>query len=179
MVRTTKGSFERVERVYATLTGDRLKGAEDEMRETRATTDADVAFLLRELSIFGHAQPLSNETRLLMRRRIQAIDIWASTPAIWITTNLNDINNPVKMRLGKIQQGRPQYYGSSQLCHLLPQEISLFFEKYVRTGQQSVFGKASHYYATVETNDRGSLHLHGLLFILRLQQAYASFAGGV
>ncbi|CAI6100067.1 unnamed protein product [Clonostachys chloroleuca] len=171
MLRTTKGSFERVERVYATLTGDRLKGAKDEMRETRATTDADVAFLLRELSIFGHAQPLSNETRLLMRRRIQPIDIWAGTPVIWITINPNDINNPVEMRLGKIQQ-----VSSAIFFH---REISLFFEKYVRTGQKSAFGKASHYYATVEANNRGSLHLHGLLFILHLQQAYASFAGGV
>jgi hypothetical protein len=92
MVRTTKASFEQVERLYATLTRDRLKRAEDEMRETRTTTDADVAFLLRELSIFGHAQPLSNETRLLMRRKIQAMNIWAGTPAIWFTINPNDIN---------------------------------------------------------------------------------------
>jgi hypothetical protein len=70
MVRITKASFERVERLYATLTRDRLKRAEDEMRETRITTDADVVFLLRELSIFGHVQPLSNETRLLIRRKI-------------------------------------------------------------------------------------------------------------
>ncbi|KAM5529293.1 hypothetical protein FOXYSP1_17137 [Fusarium oxysporum f. sp. phaseoli] len=44
-------------------------------------------------------------------------------------------------------------------------EVSLFFEKYVKTGQESVYGKISHYYATVETNDRGSLHLHGLLWL--------------
>jgi hypothetical protein len=44
-------------------------------------------------------------------------------------------------------------------------EISLFFEKYVRTDQESVFGKVSHYYATVETNNRSSLHLPGLLWL--------------
>ncbi|KJZ69398.1 hypothetical protein HIM_11214 [Hirsutella minnesotensis 3608] len=44
-------------------------------------------------------------------------------------------------------------------------EVSLFFEKYVNTGQESIFGKVSHYYATVETNERGSLHLHGLLWL--------------
>uniref|UniRef100_A0A8H7NHJ9 Helitron helicase-like domain-containing protein n=1 Tax=Bionectria ochroleuca TaxID=29856 RepID=A0A8H7NHJ9_BIOOC len=184
MVRTTKGSFERVERVYAILTEDRLKRAEDEMRETRATTDADVVFLLRDLSIFGHAQPLSNETRLLMRRRIQAIDIWAGTPAIWITINPNDINNPVKMRLS-IHRLHDYHTAKELLTDLrgrydrialsimdpvssaifFHREISLFFEKYVRTGQQSVFGKVSYYYATVETNDRGSLHLYGLLWL--------------
>ena len=43
-------------------------------------------------------------------------------------------------------------------------EVSLFFDRYVRTGQESIFGKVSHYYATV-TNDRGSLHLHGFLWL--------------
>ncbi|KAI1289115.1 hypothetical protein F5Y03DRAFT_388836 [Xylaria venustula] len=38
-------------------------------------------------------------SRLLMRRKIQALDIWTGTLAIWFTINLNDINNPVKMRL--------------------------------------------------------------------------------
>ena len=80
MVRTTKRSFARVEEVYRNLTADRLRRAEDEMRETRA--DPDISFLLRELSIFGHAQPLSNETRLLMRRKIQSLCIWTGAPAI-------------------------------------------------------------------------------------------------
>ncbi len=44
-------------------------------------------------------------------------------------------------------------------------EISLFFEHYVRVGRPSVYRNVSHYYATVETNDRGALHLHGLLWL--------------
>ncbi|XP_044718874.1 ATP-dependent DNA helicase PIF1 [Hirsutella rhossiliensis] len=88
-----------LEQAYANLTEDRLKRAEAEMRETRTTSDPDISLLLRELSIFGHAQPLSNESRLLMRRKIQALDIRAGMPAIWITISPNDINNPVKMKL--------------------------------------------------------------------------------
>ncbi|KAM5341409.1 hypothetical protein ACJ41O_014440 [Fusarium nematophilum] len=99
MVRMARGSFERLDQVYGGLTADRLKRAQEEIRDTRTTTDADISFLLRELSIFGHAQPLSNETRLLMRRKIQALNIWTGMPAIWITINPNDINNPVKIKL--------------------------------------------------------------------------------
>ncbi|XP_044714565.1 PIF1 protein [Hirsutella rhossiliensis] len=119
-----------LEQAYANLTEDRLKRAEAEMRETRTTSDPDISVLLRELSIFGYAQPLSNESRLLMRRKIQALDIRAVSSAIFFH-----------------------------------REVSLFFEKYVNAGQESVFGKISHYYATVETNERGSLHLHGLLWL--------------
>ncbi|KAI8649770.1 ATP-dependent DNA helicase [Fusarium keratoplasticum] len=184
MVRMTRGSFYELERVYGSLTTDRLKAAENEMRETRKTTDPDISFLLRELSIFGHAQPLSNESRLLMRRKIQALDIWTGTPVIWITISPNDINNPVKMRLSihrlheydtakELLADLRGRYDRIALSTMDPvssaiffhREVSLFFEKYVRTGQESVFGKISHYYATVETNERGSLHLHGLLWL--------------
>ncbi|KAK7420728.1 hypothetical protein QQZ08_010263 [Neonectria magnoliae] len=184
MVRMARGSFDRLERVYGHLTADRLKRAQDEMQDTRATTDPDIAFLLRELSIFGHAQPVSNETRLLMRRKIQALNIWTGMPAIWITVNPNDINNPVKMKLSIHRlhdhdaakelltdlRGRYDRIALSttdpvSAAIFFHQEVSLFFEKYVRVGQESVFGKISHYYATVETNDRGSLHLHGLLWL--------------
>lgn len=184
MVRMTKNSFNRAEQVYQSLTADQLRRAEEEMRQNKTTTDDDVSFLLRELSIFGHAQPLSNETRLLMRRKIQSLIVWAGTPVIWFTINPNDINNPVKMRLSIHRlhdydmakelladlQGR---YDRIALSTLDPvssviffhREISLFFDNYVKVGQESVFGKISHYYATVETNDRGSLHLHGLLWL--------------
>ncbi|KAM4067778.1 PIF1-like helicase [Hirsutella rhossiliensis] len=99
MVRVAKDSFHRLEQAYANLNEDRLKRAEAEMRETRTTSDPDISVLLRELSIFGHAQPLSNESRLLMRRKIQAVNIWAGMPAVWITISPNDINNPIKMKL--------------------------------------------------------------------------------
>ncbi|XP_044718878.1 ATP-dependent DNA helicase PIF1 [Hirsutella rhossiliensis] len=172
------------EQAYANLTEDRLKRAEAEMQETRTTSDPDISLLLRELSIFGHAQPLSNESRLLMRRKIQALDIWAGMPAIWITISPNDINNPVKMKLAihrlhdyesakELLADLRERYDRIALSTMDPvssaiffhREISLFFDKYVNTGQESIFGKISHYYATVETNERGSLHLHGLLWL--------------
>ncbi|KJZ68253.1 hypothetical protein HIM_12357 [Hirsutella minnesotensis 3608] len=184
MVRVAKDSFHRLEQAYANLTEDRLKRAEAEMRETRTTSDLDISLLLRELSIFGHAQPLSNESRLLMRRKIQALNIWAGMPAIWITVSPNDINNPVKMKLAiyrlhdyesakDLLADLREKYDRIALSTMDPvssaiffhREISLFFEKYVNPGQESIFGKIGHYYATVETNERGSLHLHGLLWL--------------
>ncbi|XP_044716328.1 uncharacterized protein HRG_09860 [Hirsutella rhossiliensis] len=119
-----------------------------------------------------------------MRRKIQALDIWAGMPAIWITISPNDINNPVKMKLAihrlhdyesakELLADLRERYDRIALSTMDPvssaiffhREISLFFDKYVNTGQESIFGKISHYYATVETNERGSLHLHGLLWL--------------
>ena len=41
----------------------------------------------------------------------------------------------------------------------------MFFDHYVKVGDDSVFGRISDYYGAIETNDRGALHLHGLLWL--------------
>ncbi|OAQ57458.2 ATP-dependent DNA helicase PIF1 [Pochonia chlamydosporia 170] len=43
--------------------------------------------------------------------------------------------------------------------------MTLFFEHYVKVGEESVFGRISQYYGAVETNERGALHVHGLLWL--------------
>jgi hypothetical protein len=41
----------------------------------------------------------------------------------------------------------------------------MFFKYYVKVGEESVFGRISQYFGAVETNERGALHLHGLLWL--------------
>jgi hypothetical protein len=41
----------------------------------------------------------------------------------------------------------------------------MFFEHYVKVGKPSVFGRVKRYFGAVETNERGALHLHGLLWV--------------
>lgn len=44
-------------------------------------------------------------------------------------------------------------------------KINLFFKHYVRAERPSIYGNMSYCYAKVETNDRGVLYLHGLLWL--------------
>lgn len=44
-------------------------------------------------------------------------------------------------------------------------EISLFFEHYVKVGEKSVFGRVSQHFGAVKINERGALHVHGLLWL--------------
>ena len=41
----------------------------------------------------------------------------------------------------------------------------MFFRYYAKVGEESVFGRVCQYFGAVETNDRGALHLHGLLWL--------------
>jgi hypothetical protein len=154
------------------------------MVETGKTTDEDVLALMKELSLYGGRHPLSNESRLSMRKKIWSMIVAFGLTAIWFTLNPNDINNPVKLKLAA-HRGRDGEAARALLRALSTslqvttlsvhdplsstlfffREVSLFFEHYVRVGRPSIYGNVSHYYATVETNDRGALHLHGLLWL--------------
>jgi hypothetical protein len=118
-----------------------------------------------------------------MRRKIKYLIIRYGFPAIWFTLNPNDITNPVKLRLAAYRSREPEEaeflrsldlaYKRARLAISDPvgsaiffhREISMFFEHYVQTGQDSVFGRISQYFGAVETNERGALHVHRLLWL--------------
>ncbi|XP_044717360.1 PIF1-like helicase domain-containing protein [Hirsutella rhossiliensis] len=184
MLSVTRKNFPEVERIVQSLTADRLAAARLELESLGKTTDDGVKELLRCLSLYGYRQPMSRELRLSMRRKIQSLILCRGVPAIWFTLNPNDITNPVKLRLAAYRTRDPEAaeaflrsldmafkrarlaisdpLSSAEFFH---REMTLFFENYVRVGEESVFGRISHYYGAVETNERGALHVHGLLWL--------------
>ena len=184
MLSVTRKNFQKVERIVQSLTVDRLAVARAELERSGKTTDGGVNELLRSLSLYGYRQPMSRELRLSMRHKIQALIVRFGVPAIWFTINPNDITNPVKLRLAAYRT-RNADEAEEFLRHLdkafkrvrlsisdpmssaifFHREISLFFEHYVKVGEESVFGRISQYYGAVETNERGALHVHGMLWL--------------
>ncbi|KAM4067871.1 PIF1-like helicase [Hirsutella rhossiliensis] len=184
MLGVTRKNFARVEGLLKSLTAQRLEAAKVELEATGKTSDDGVTELLRSLSVFGHRQPMSRESRLSMRKKILSLIIRYGVPAIWFTLNPNDITNLVKLRLAAHRGRDPDAaeaflrdlgtaYKRARLAISDPmssavffhREMTLFFEHYVRTGEESVFGHVGAYYGAVETNERGALHLHGLLWL--------------
>lgn len=173
-----------MERIVGSLSAERLEAAKAELEATGKTGDEAVDQLLRSLSLYGFRQPMSRESRLSMRRKIKSFIIREGIPAIWFTLNPNDITNPVKLRLAAYRTRDPdeaeafltsldQAYKRARLAVLdllssavfFHREMSMFFEHYVKTGEDSVFGRISRYFGAVETNERGALHVHGLLWL--------------
>ncbi|KAM4063277.1 PIF1-like helicase [Hirsutella rhossiliensis] len=159
MLGVTRKNFARVEGLLKSLTTQRLEAAKVELEATGKTSDDGVTELLRSLSVYG-------------------------VPVIWFTLNPNDITNLVKLRLAAYRARDPDAaeaflrdlgnaYKRTRLAISDPmssavffhREMTLFFEHYVRTGEESVFGHVGAYYGAVETNERGALHLHGLLWL--------------
>ena len=184
MLTATRKNFPDVERIVRSLSSERLEKAKEELKVSPKSTDEAINKLLSSLSLYGLRQPMSREDRLSMRRKIKSLIIRYGLPAIWFTLNPNDITNPVKLRLAAYRNREPEEaeeflrsldlaYKRARLAISDPvgsaiffhREISMFFEHYVQTGQDSVFGRISQYFGAVETNERGALHVHGLLWL--------------
>jgi hypothetical protein len=197
MMSVSRKEFPEVERIVQSLSVQRLENARHELEASGKTSDGAVNQLLRNLSLYGFRQPMSRELRLGMRRKIKSLIVREGIPAIWFTLNPNDITNPVKLRLAAYRSREPKEaeafltgldasfkrmrlaisdpLSSALFFH---REISMFFKHYVRAGESSVFGRINQYFAAVETNERGSLHLHGLLW-LHGNIGLSSFLDGV
>lgn len=184
MMSVTRKDFPEVERVVQMLSAQRLEKAREELEAVGKTSDDGVNRLLRSLSLYGLRQPMSRELRLGMRRKIKSLIVREGIPAIWFTLNPNDVTNPVKLRLAAYRTRDPDEaevfltsldssYKRMRLAISDPlssalffhREISMFFRHYVKVGENSVFGRISQYFGAVETNERGALHLHGLLWL--------------
>ncbi len=184
MLSVSRREFPRVEQIVHSLTTERLEKAKAELEKSAKTIDEGVNQLLRSLSLYGYRQPMSRESRMSMRRKIKSLIIRYGIPAIWFTLNPNDITNPVKLRLAAHRFRSPDEaeeflsnldltYKRAKLAISDPlssadffhREISMFFEHYVKVGEDSVFGRISQYFGAVETNERGALHIHGLLWL--------------
>ncbi|KAM4063272.1 PIF1-like helicase [Hirsutella rhossiliensis] len=184
MLGVTRKNFARVEGLLKSLTAARVEAARVELEATGKTSDDGVKELLRSLSVFGYRQPMSRESRLNMRKKILSLIVRHGVPAIWFTLNPNDITNPVKLRLAAHRARDPDEaeaflrdlgtaYKRTRLAISDPmssavffhREMTLFFEHYVNVGEESVFGHVGAYYGAVETNERGALHIHGLLWL--------------
>ncbi|KAM3449851.1 hypothetical protein NHJ6243_009907 [Beauveria neobassiana] len=176
MLSVSRKNFPEVERLVQSLSAERLAAAKAELETSGTTGDEGVGQLLKSLSLYGFRQPMSRESRLSMRRKIKSLIIRYGIPAIWFTLNPNDITNPVKLRLAAYRSHEPDkaeaFLASLDLAYkrtrlaisdplssaiFFHREMSMFFEQYVKTGENSVFGRISTYFGAVETNERGDV----------------------
>ena len=179
-------NYDRLAELHAQVSGDqdRLERARAELKENGRTTDREVTAILRELSVYSENHPFSSEARRKSRGRIESLCVAAGLPAIWLTVNPNDLDHPVRITLSKkrlIDPGVLQLqneiiasrwehasHASSDplsAAQFFHREMELFFEHYVRVGNPSIFGRVKHYIGLVETNERHSLHMHGLIWL--------------
>jgi Helitron helicase-like domain at N-terminus len=115
-----------------------------------------------------------------MRGHIRAYFVEFGWSAWWLTANPSDLNNPLVIRLAVVTLPNDMFSKSTaalrnRAATMNPAAVAIFFDKVCSgilealvkpvDGGKGILGEVSTYFGVVETNGRGMLHLHTLIWL--------------
>jgi hypothetical protein len=182
-------NFERDARIMSSITLDRLSKARAEEESGLPISDPGIQ-LLKKHAYSGLGRVMgSDQARYQLRSQIWSTAITKGPPSLWITINPSDIHDPIAqvfagenidldsfmstMGPDKDQRARniaADPYAAAKFFHFMVRVIfeTLFQVKVrqykVKSGK-GVLGRISAYFGTVESQGRGTLHLHLLVWL--------------
>ena len=188
-IQMRRHNFEKDARVMSSITLSMLQQAQHE-EEMHIPISSPAVCLLRK-HIHGSSGRVmgSDQSRYQLRSQISSTSIMLNPPSLWITINPSDIHDPIaqvfageKINLDDLlaligpdadkraANIAADPYAAAKFFHFLIQTIleTLFgvkvtnFQIKSRTG---ILGRVSAYFGTVESQGRGTLHLHLLVWL--------------
>jgi hypothetical protein len=165
----------------ASLTVDQLQAAAKAVSDGQPIDNPAIRRLQQDLTTIGMRVPESFSQKLMMRTEIKGLIARGAIPAIWATFNPSDLRNPLVLILAGIEfpaDALPA--ASAAIRHATatsnPVAVAQFFNHICEaifdgliqsgTGQIGILGQVANHYGVVETNGRGMLHLHVLIWLM-------------
>lgn len=175
-----RSQWASVTRDLNSLSSDRLRKVAEELAANQVSTDALVRRLLKNITAIGVQVPGSFFQKLQMRAEIRGLLVREGMPAFWLTINPSDLQNPLVLVLAGLQcpSDSSTSLSSAIRCETAtsdPVAVARFFHctcKAVLDGllgskpaDMGILGDVSNYFGVVESNGRGMLHLHTLVWM--------------
>ena len=181
--------FEKDARILATITAEKLRHACEEETAGQPITDPAVKLLQKHMYTVAGRVKGSNTSRTQLRSQIWSTCIMKNPPSLWITINPTDLHDPIAQvfagekidldnfmnHLGPDIDQRARNiaqdpYAAAKFFHFMIHAIleTLFgvrITNFQVRNRKGIFGKISAYFGTVESQGRGTLHLHILLWL--------------
>lgn len=188
-IRMRRRDFERDAQILSAITADELKhAAEEEDRGEQVTSDR--VRLLKRLVYSSSARVMgSDSSRKKLRSEIRATTTHFGPPSLWITINPDDLHDPIAQifageeidldafcrtvgpdkRTRACNIARNGYAGAKFFRFIIQVTLETLFGIKVSGSRvlqdKGVFGYVSAYFGTVESQGRGTLHLHLLVWL--------------
>ena len=164
----------------ASLTVDQLQNAAKAVSNGQPIDEPAIRKLQRDLTTIGMQVPESLSQKLMMRSQIRGLIVRGGMPAIWATINPSDLRNPLVLILAGIEIPEETLpAANAAIRHAAatsnPVAVAQFFNHVCKaifdgliqshTGRIGILGQVANHYGVVETNGRGMLHLHALIWL--------------
>ncbi|KIJ21317.1 hypothetical protein PAXINDRAFT_151862 [Paxillus involutus ATCC 200175] len=182
-------TFEKDAHLLSTITVEKLQHAQKQEANGLPISDPAVQLLRQHIYATGGHVTGSDQGWYQLRSQIWATSIMLNPPSLWITINPCDLHNPIAQvfarenidldefdtKFGPSKEKRAQNialdpYAAAKFFHFLIKTIlKIIFG--IEVGPQriksrpGIFGRVSAYFGLVESQGRGSLHLHLLLWL--------------
>src|SRR5436190_5461708 len=172
--------WKSVKEDIASLTVDQLQTAAKSVAKGQLIDNPIIQRLQRDLTTIGMQVPESFSQKLKMRSQIRGLIARYGMPGFWMTINPSDLRNPLVLILAGIEYNGDDFpTASAAIRHTTatsnPVAVAQFFDHTCKgvfdgllrshTGQMGILGQVSNHYGVVETNGRGMLHLHALVWL--------------
>ena len=188
-VQMERKTFERDARLMSSVTVTKLEAAKREEEKGLPISDPAVQALKKHIHATASRIQGSDQARVRLRSEIWSTAAVLGPPSLWITINPSDLHNPIvqvlagekiKMddfmaHVGPDKESRAKNvaddpYAAAKFFHfmiatilqtLLGVEVT---PSQVKSGM-GVFGRVTAYFGVVESQGRGTLHLHLLVWL--------------
>jgi hypothetical protein len=184
-----QANFDRDARILASITKQQLEQAAIRETQGRPVTNPAIQLLRKHVHAAALRVKGSNESRTSLRSQIMWTNVMKNPLNLWVTINPTDIHDPIAQifcgenidldnflaTVGPDAEQRARNialdpYAAAKFFHFLIQAIleTLFGIKvtdYQIHNRDGIFGRVSAYFGTVESQGRGTLHLHLLLWL--------------
>jgi Helitron helicase-like domain at N-terminus len=188
-VQMQRKTFEKDAQILSTITTEKLEKAQAEEERGAKVSDPAVRLLRKHVHAGTGRVMGSDQARYQLRSQIWSTTIKKGPPSLWITINPSDIHDPIAQifagekidmdsfisTLGPNKEQRARNiagdpYAAAKFFHFMIRTIleTLFqikVTKYQVKSGRGVLGRVSAYFGTVESQGRGTLHLHLLVWL--------------
>lgn len=164
----------------ASLTVDQLQNAAQEIKAGQDIEDPVIRRLQQHIVTIGMHVPGSFSQKLRMRSEIRGLIVRYGMPAFWITINPSDLRHPLVLILAGVNIPGNDFGSANAAIRAAvatsnPVTVADFFHCVCQailrgllatdSDHIGVLGDLSNHYGVVETNGRGMLHMHTLLWV--------------
>jgi hypothetical protein len=164
----------------ASLTEVQLRNALKDLDSDHEINDPVISRLLFVMKTIAMWVPGSFAQKLRMRSEIRGLIVRFGMPAFWLTINPSDVRNPLVLLLAGVEYSEDIFSAPNSAVRAAmvtsnPVAVAAFFhhicaaifDGLLASGQDhaGILGDVSNHYGVVETNGRGMLHLHALVWV--------------
>jgi hypothetical protein len=170
----------RIQKDLDLLTPERIQAAIKACSNHQISDDPVIKSLLYLLRSVGTYEPHSFGDKLHMRAEMKGVLVLLGMAWIWLTLNPSDLRNPLVLQLAGVSLSNEALPNATDCLQKVamtsnPVAVAQFFH-YISnaifrnllrsdSNELGILGNVSGHYGVVETNGRGMLHLHSLIWL--------------